>query len=128
MKKTIIKGELPDTLNDFMFNASKGATFGPYFENNAYKISRLAAINLLPDSVKARHILLRATQNTVQAIYNQADSLMNLIKKGTDFATLAMLYSADGSAQKGGDLGWFKEGAMVKPFSDSCFLGKKRGC
>jgi peptidyl-prolyl cis-trans isomerase D len=119
------KGELPDTLNDFMFNAAKGATFGPYFENNAYKISRLAAINFRPDSVKARHILLRATQNNVQAVYKQADSLMNLIKKGSDFATLAMLYSSDGSAQKGGDLGWFKEGAMVKPFSDSCFAGRK---
>jgi peptidyl-prolyl cis-trans isomerase D len=119
------KGELPDTLNDFMFNAAKGATFGPYFENNAFKISRLAAINFRPDSVKARHILLRATQNTAQAVYKQADSLMTLIKKGADFATLAMLYSSDGSAQKGGDLGWFKEGAMVKPFSDSCFEGRK---
>ena len=28
-------------------------------------------------------------------------------------------------AQTGGDLGWFREGDMVKPFSDSCFLGKK---
>jgi peptidyl-prolyl cis-trans isomerase D len=119
------KGQLPDSLNDFMFNAAKGATFGPYFENNAYKISRLAAINFRPDSVKARHILLRATQNTAQAVYKQADSLMTLIKKGADFATLAMLYSSDGSAQKGGDLGWFKEGAMVKPFSDSCFEGRK---
>jgi peptidyl-prolyl cis-trans isomerase D len=119
------KGELPDTLNEFMFNSPKGATFGPYFENNAYKISRLAAINFRPDSVKARHILLRATQNNAQAVYKQADSLMNLIKKGTDFATMAMLYSSDGSAQKGGDLGWFKEGAMVKPFSDSCFEGRK---
>ena len=119
------KGELPDTLNDFMFNAAKGATFGPYFENNAYKISRLASINFLPDSVKARHILLRATQNNAQEVYKQADSLMTIIKKGADFATLAMLYSSDGSAQKGGDLGWFKEGAMVKPFSDSCFEGRK---
>ena len=50
---------------------------------------------------------------------------MTLIKKGADFATLAMLYSSDGSAQKGGDLGWFREGAMVRPFSDSCFEGRK---
>jgi peptidyl-prolyl cis-trans isomerase D len=124
-EKNYLKGELPDTLNDFMFNAAKGASFGPYFENNAYKISRLAAINFRPDSVKARHILLRATQNTAQAVYKQADSLMTLIKKGGDFATLAMLYSSDGSAQKGGDLGWFREGAMVKPFSDSCFESRK---
>ncbi len=124
-EKNYNKGELPDTLNDFMFNASEGATFGPYFEDNAFKISRLAAINFRPDSVKARHILLRATQNNAQEVFKQADSLMTIIKNGADFATLAMLYSSDGSAQKGGDLGWFKEGAMVKPFSDSCFAGRK---
>jgi peptidyl-prolyl cis-trans isomerase D len=124
-EKNYRQGELPDTLNNFMFKAAKGDTYGPYFENNAYKISRLAAINFLPDSVKARHILLRANQNNMQAVYKQADSLMNLIKKGTDFATLAMLHSSDGSAQSGGDLGWFREGAMVKPFSDSCFHGRK---
>jgi len=124
-EKNYKKGELPDTLDDFMFNAAIGATFGPYFEDNAYKVSRLAAINFRPDSVKARHILLRATQNTAQAVYKQADSLINLIKNGADFATLAMLYSSDGSAQTGGDLGWFIDGAMVRPFSDSCFEGKR---
>jgi len=117
-------GELPDTINNFMFKSAKGATYGPYFEDNAYKISRLAAINYLPDSVKARHILLKA-QNNVQAIYKQADSLVNLIKKGADFGMLAMMYSADRSAQTGGDLGWFREGEMVKPFNDSCFLARK---
>jgi peptidyl-prolyl cis-trans isomerase D len=118
-------GELPDTLNDVLFNAEKGTTFGPYFRDNSYRISRLAAINYLPDSVKARHILLRASQSNAQKLYKTADSLANLIKSGSDFAPLAMLYSSDGSAQSGGDLGWIKEGDMVKPFNDTCFLGKK---
>ncbi len=69
--KNYNEGELPDTLNDFMFKAAKGATYGPYFENNAYKISRLAAINYLPDSVKARHILLRATQEMPRQSINR---------------------------------------------------------
>jgi len=124
-EKSYNQGELSDTLNDIMFSAQIGTSFGPYFENNAYKISRLAAINYLPDSVKARHILLRATQTNAQTLSNLADSLMNLVKTGTDFAMLAMLYSSDGSAQSGGDLGWFREGEMVKSFSDSCFYGKK---
>jgi peptidyl-prolyl cis-trans isomerase D len=124
-EKNYNQGELSDTLNDFMFSASIGETYGPYFENNAYKISRLAAINYLPDSVKARHILLRATQENAQTLYKMADSLVNLVKTGTDFAMLAMLYSSDGSSQSGGDLGWFREGEMVKSFSDSCFYGKK---
>jgi peptidyl-prolyl cis-trans isomerase D len=123
--KNYTQKELPDSIGIFMFNAPLGATYGPYFSGNAYRISRLAAIHYLPDSVKARHILLRATQSNAQQLYHMADSIVNLIKGGTDFSTLAMLYSNDGSAQTGGDLGWFREGQMVQSFSDSCFLGKK---
>jgi len=51
---------------------------------------------------------------------------MNLINKGADFADLARKNSKDnGSAINGGDLNWFKEGSMVKPFNDACFNGKK---
>lgn len=55
-----------------------------------------------------------------------ADSLKNAIKKGSKFADLAMLFSKDqGSAIKGGDLGWFRAGQMVPTFNDACFNGKK---
>jgi peptidyl-prolyl cis-trans isomerase D len=124
-EKNYNEGELSDTLNEIMFKGKIGTMYGPYFENNAFKISRLAAINYLPDSVRARHILMQATQNNVKTIFRTADSLVNLIKGGADFTLLAMRYSVDGSAQTGGDLGWFREGEMVKSFSDSCFLGKK---
>jgi peptidyl-prolyl cis-trans isomerase D len=55
----------------------------------------------------------------------KADSIKNLIKGGQKFADLAMKFSTDqGSAVKGGDLGFFRQGAMVKPFNDACFNGK----
>ncbi|MBN1790561.1 MAG: SurA N-terminal domain-containing protein [Bacteroidales bacterium] len=117
--------ELSDSIGLFMFSSAPGTTYGPYLSDNAYRVSRLASVRYLPDSVKARHILLRATQSNAQTLYQMADSLVNLLKGGTDFSTLAMLYSGDGSAQTGGDLGWFREGEMVQSFSDSCFLGKK---
>ncbi|MBN1158870.1 MAG: SurA N-terminal domain-containing protein [Bacteroidales bacterium] len=118
-------GELPDTLNDFMFAAEPGATLGPYYEEDAYKISRLAEINYLPDSVRARHILLQVTESNVSMIFEMADSLKNLIENGVDFSLLAMTNSVDNSAQSGGDLGWFREGDMVRSFSDSCFFGNE---
>ncbi len=125
--KNYADGELPELINDFMFGNEVGATYGPYFENETFKISRLAAINQISDSVRARHILISPSQTrSYEKARNIADSLKNLIENGTDFALLAILNSDDqGSAQLGGDLGWFYEGAMVQPFNDACFYGKK---
>lgn len=124
-------GELPETINAFMFSAKPGEVYGPYFENNAYKLARLVEINYLPDSVKARHILIQPRQNLPQNeaeayAKNQADSLKALIDKGVDFALLALQFSSDqGSARLGGNLGWFREGMMVQEFNDACFSHKK---
>jgi peptidyl-prolyl cis-trans isomerase D len=123
------KEELSDTLREFMFNSKEGASFGPYFENNSYKISKLVSIKMLPDSVKARHILITPTAeaNGDTIAKMKADSIKNAIQKGSSFAELAKKFSKDpGSAEKGGDLGWFKEGMMVKPFNDACFNGKEK--
>ena len=118
--------ELPDTLNDIMFRSEVGAIVGPYFEDNSFRVAKLASIKYLPDSVRARHILLQANQNNASRMWKTADSLKDLILNGADFAKLAAAYSSDqASAMEGGDVKWFKEDAMVKPFSDSCFFGKK---
>jgi peptidyl-prolyl cis-trans isomerase D len=62
----------------------------------------------------------------LEDVKRQADSLIKLIKSGTPFEALALANSDDkGSAQIGGDLGWFPEGRMVVPFNNACFSGKK---
>ncbi|MBN2164730.1 MAG: peptidylprolyl isomerase [Marinilabiliaceae bacterium] len=108
-------------LQEFVKTANVNDIYGPYFEDNAYKLTKLVAIKELPDSVKARHILIRTETPNSNKI---ADSLLTLAKDGADFAELARENSADqGSAVNGGDLGWFSEDKMVKPFSDACFEG-----
>jgi peptidyl-prolyl cis-trans isomerase D len=119
------KEDLPEDIATWIFETSAEINdiFGPYFEDDAYKLAKLHASEMMPDSVEARHILLQV--NTQQELISQqalADSLKAAIESGSNFATLAMEFSADqGSAIQGGDLGWFGRGMMVKPFEDAAF-------
>lgn len=63
--------------------------------------------------VSASHILV-PDEDTAKDIIAQLD-------KGADFATLAAQYGTDGTAQTGGDLGFFEAGDMVAEFSDAAF-------
>lgn len=115
-----------DSLADFLFN-TKNTVYGPYVEDNSYRISRVASRKMLPDSVRARHILIAPENNNYAQAKNVADSLAGLLKKGADFETLAKQFSADqNSAVNGGDLGWFGPRMMVQPFSDTAFFAKVR--
>jgi len=119
------KGQLGDPkLDSVMFTAPNGFVYGPYLSNGSYKIAKLVDARVEPDSVKARHILLKADAGLPQALA-KADSLKKLIQGGKSFAELAKTFSVDGSADKGGDLGTFGRGAMVAPFDDAVFTGKK---
>ena len=86
--------------------------------------------------VKASHILIKPDEEAKRAkpaagqqqadgaalAKQKADALLAQVKQGADFAKLAKENSQDpGSAVKGGDLGWFKRGAMVKEFDEVAF-------
>lgn len=115
-----------DSLADFLFK-NKTSVFGPYLENNAYKISRVGNTKMLPDSLRARHILIAPQNNDYMRAKTVADSIAELLKKGANFETLAKENSADqNSAINGGDLGWFTQNMMVQPFSDTVFFSRKK--
>lgn len=67
--------------------------------------------------VRARHILVDSE--------SKAKDLAKQASNGADFANLASKNSIGPSAQRGGDLGYFTAGEMVKPFSDVAFTLKK---
>lgn len=68
----------------------------------------------------ARHILIKVTEITSESEAKQRITQVHQrLKAGEDFAELAKLYSQDGSAQKGGDLGWMYPGDTVPPFDQA---------
>ncbi len=80
---------------------------------------------LIPEERRARHILLKSgpgdADEQVAEKRKKAEEILAKIKKGEDFAELAKKHSEDTSAKKGGDLGFFSRGQMVKPFEDAVF-------
>ena len=56
---------------------------------------------------------------------DKAKDLLTKINSGGDFADLAQKHSDCPSGKKGGDLGWFGRGQMVKEFEEACFCGQK---
>ena len=76
-----------------------------------------------PEQVRASHILFKtegdeAAKKKARA---SAESVLKQAKSGKDFAALAKEHSSDGSAQQGGDLGFFVKEQMVAEFSNAAF-------
>jgi peptidyl-prolyl cis-trans isomerase D len=82
---------------------------------------------------RASHILIQVAPDAKPAVreaaLKKAETILAEVRKSPgSFAELAKKYSQDpGSADKGGDLGWFDRGMMVKPFADAVFALKKIG-
>ncbi|HZA42995.1 MAG TPA: peptidylprolyl isomerase [Nitrososphaeraceae archaeon] len=70
------------------------------------------------DKIKCSHILVNK--------HSEALSVLERIRRGESFADLAKELSIDrGSGKRGGDLGLFGRGQMVKPFEEAAFKLKK---
>jgi len=118
--------DIPDSIRTWAMNAPVGEVYGPYQEGDAWKLARIADIRDLSDSVRASHILIRPVNDTdFDAAQKTADSILNVIKQGQDFAILAALYGSDATKDKGGDLGWFTQADMLPEFAKACFFGNK---
>lgn len=123
------KNQLNQTIADTLMKLGKGSVYGPYEEAGNYKIAKVLDEKIIPDSVRSRHILRRATTYEEYAQAKKTlDSLKNLIETGVStFDSLAVKFGTDGTAAKGGDLGYSAQGQMVKPFNDLIFFKAKEG-
>ncbi len=78
-----------------------------------------------PEKVKARHILVKVEPGADASAKSRArdklEEVQEKLQKGEDFSALAKAYSEGPSSEKGGDLGYFSKGQMVKPFEEAAF-------
>ena len=127
------KSKITGSRKDSIVVLSKGAVVGPYLDGTNIELARIMDIKTLPDSTRARHILIglndpKTNQPKMDdsTAKNKIDSIKTLLDKGQPFDSLAFHFSDDeGSRIKGGDLGYFGQGQMVKEFGDFVFNGKK---
>jgi peptidyl-prolyl cis-trans isomerase D len=125
VKKEVISPVIADSV----FSRAVGTVLGPYLDGNAYRAVKVVGRQAIADSVKSRHILIRATDAaTLSAARTKIDSLKKEIEAGRGkFEDLAKIYSQDGSSLKGGDLGYAGPNQMVKPFNDLIFFKAQPG-
>jgi hypothetical protein len=106
------------------YNGKVGKTYGPFKKENILVKILVKAPNTF---YHVKHIVLDTAHYTVSFAEKLADSLIAKLKDGrTNFADAASTYSADHeSAIRGGDLGWFVKGVMLKQLDAEMVKHKK---
>ncbi|MDR2907025.1 MAG: peptidylprolyl isomerase [Bacteroidales bacterium] len=124
-----------ETLNapwdSLLFKSPKGTYFKPIVRRNRYEMAKLVDVAARPDSLTASHILItyagsampQSTRTQAEA-KRVADSLYAVVLRDqSQFAEIARTNSEDGTRETGGNVGWFADGQMVKPFNEAVVKG-----
>ena len=117
-----------DQLPEALVGRDKGYISDIIFSDEGvlvYKLSDIVQDNKF--KARAKHILLKFNDQNKQDVRSEALRILSLLRNGSDFDETARTYSEDGSASLGGDLGWFIEDSMVKPFQDAVFSRNRSG-
>lgn len=121
LKELLIKNnKLTLVTEDYIKDNLTDKEMKKYYENNIY------------GDISAKHILISfdykddATDEEKEAAENdakaKAEEIIEKLKNGEDFSTLAKEYSTDeGSKENGGDLGYFNTGDMVEEFEEAAY-------
>ena len=123
----------PATLPPFIPQDSlvQGKVFGPFLDGEAYKVVKISRIfNDTTYSARAKHILIKwndPSDASKKEAKDKAQTILKDIRGGADFGAKAREFGTDGTASRGGDLGWFTSGQMVKPFETAIFSATRPG-
>ncbi len=122
---TMSMSQFPKEITGQIEKAQKGKLVGPVPTQQGYALYYLTGtIPSDKPEVRASHILINQYGNA-ERNKEEAMKLYDQLKNGADFPKLAHEYSRDpGSAQNGGDLGWFSKGMMVPEFENVALNAK----
>lgn len=90
-----------------------------YFEENTEEFIKVEASHILIKTIDDNYNPL--PEDEIKEAKKTAEKVLKKALDGEDFAELAKKYSQDGSAQDGGNLGYFGRGEMVPAFEESAF-------
>ena len=119
---------------DSIYALPKGQVYGPYLDAGSYVLAKMVDEKVLPDTVKARHILVATIDPQTQQptlpdsiAKKRIDSIKNVLEHGASWDSVALKVSDDpGSKEKGGvyDNITFQT-QFIPEFKDFVFNGKK---
>ena len=123
--------QLPAGLTSNVGDFQEGETYGPFVTaNSSYVSYKITDQYEGTPRMRASHILF-STEGMDDAgkaaVKEQAEKVLAEIKEGLDFALAARQYGQDGTAQTGGDLGWFAKEDFVEPFANATYAAKSTG-
>ena len=124
-KDTVTVATLTSEVVSAFNKAAVGDVVGPFATQQGYTLFRFnGSVQSAEVYSKASHILINQSGNDEKNLA-EANKLYDKLVAGANFAALTKEFSMDpGSGSKGGDLGYFGKGTMVKEFEDACFNGK----
>jgi peptidyl-prolyl cis-trans isomerase D len=120
------RGELTPVKEEALFDAKAGDIVGPIVDSDGFHVIKILEFRQGSDEfARASHILISIDGEDSAAALKTAREVLRMAQSGESFEHLAEQYSKDpGSAVRGGDLGWFGKGRMVKPFEDAVFKAR----
>jgi peptidyl-prolyl cis-trans isomerase D len=119
--------EIPEDVKGQLSSMTPGGIYGPFKNGMSYSIYKYGGVQKdTLFTVRASHILIqapKASSDSVRAAARtRAMGILTQIRGGASFEAMAQQFGTDGTAQQGGDLGYFKNnGSMVKPFENAIF-------
>jgi peptidyl-prolyl cis-trans isomerase D len=120
-------GELSGAAETEVFAAPVGSIVGPVVDGDQLRLFKvLEEKKSNQEFVHASQILFSLDPSTdSNKVKAQVQTVLKEARAGKNFAELAQKYSKDpGSAQRGGDVGWFGKGRMVPEFEKAAFAAK----